>query len=90
MKLPFLNLEEVCEEWRRFSERRTNELLGGTCYGCGSQDTAKMDVYFLQGETVCLLIIRRNKRKVKIRGLERSNGFLLTYNRQALRKKTYI
>lgn len=28
MKLPCLNLEEVCEEWRSFSERRTNELLG--------------------------------------------------------------
>lgn len=52
-------MEEVLER-----KRMWKWSVRGTCYDCGSQATAKMDVYFPQGEIVCLLLIRRNKRKV--------------------------
>lgn len=50
-------------------------------YDCGSQATAKMDVYFSQGEIVCLLLIRRNKRKVL---KQRAVGTSLFYPWQVL------
>lgn len=49
-------------------------------YDCGREAIAKMEVYFPQGEIMCLLIIWRNKRKIlKQRAVETKQSFFFFF-----------